>query len=76
MANRAKDPWNRSLMDLDRQHLGWTYSRLAQECELTVATITRFLRKESHSPKTAKKIAFALGHGLDRYALGKETVTA
>lgn len=55
------------MLDADRRALGWTHSDVAGEAGLSVPTITRFFRGEFKSPKTAKRIAHALGHPLSRY---------
>lgn len=67
MARRPKRPWNLALLDEDRRSLGWTHSDIAAESGLSVPTVTRFFRGTFSSPKTAKRIALALGHPVSRY---------
>lgn len=47
--------------------LGWNASALARAAGLSVMTVTRFLRAQVQTAKTAKKLADALGHSVDRY---------
>lgn len=70
MARRTKrNPWNLRLMDADRCSKGWTHQELAVNAGTSCATVTRFLDGKFKSPKTAKKLAMALGYPLDRYLL-------
>lgn len=63
-------------MNTDRLTRGWTLSELAREIGQTPSNVARFFRGESCSPKTARQIAFALGHPLERYVrdAGRERV--
>jgi len=54
-------------MNADRLSRGWTYSDLAVESELSVQTVMRFFKGTFRSPKTAKRLAHALGYPLNRY---------
>lgn len=67
MARGRKTPYNVKLMDADRLARGWNYTDVARESGQNVKTVIRFFRREFNTPKAAKKIAFALGHPLDRY---------
>jgi transcriptional regulator with XRE-family HTH domain len=54
-------------MNEDRLKRGWTNTALAREAGLSVPTVTSFLAGMNHSPKTAKKLAAALGFSVSRY---------
>lgn len=54
-------------MDADRLSLGWTFSDLAAAAGVSVQTVSRFIEGSFQSPKSAKKIAEALGYSTERY---------
>jgi transcriptional regulator with XRE-family HTH domain len=70
---RSKKPvatsgsWDVVLMETDRTAKGWIHSDLADEANLSISTVTRFVKGEVQSPRVAKKLAIALGFPLDRY---------
>lgn len=51
---------------------GWNNTELAREASVSSMTVTRFLRGEAQSAKTAERIARALGHSIRRYFAGVE----
>ena len=59
-------------MDADRLRRGWTFSNIADEAGISVPTVSRFFAGERRSPKTAKKIALALGYPVGRYVRDAE----
>lgn len=65
----TKHGYRLGLLDRDRRARGMTHSDVAAEIGMSVPTVTRFFRGENCSPKTAKRIAFALGHPLERYVV-------
>jgi transcriptional regulator with XRE-family HTH domain len=58
----------------DMGRKGWMGTDLARETGLSNKTISLFLRNICQTPKTAKKIAFALGKPLTRYLISSEAV--
>lgn len=46
---------------------GWLPIDLAKEAGISDMTVSRFLSGETQTPRTAKKIAAALGHEVSRY---------
>ena len=54
---------------------GWMLSDLAREAGLSVKTVTLFVRNEIQTPKTAKKLARALGRSPAAYLI-REAVSA
>jgi len=59
--------FNFERMQRDAFSQGLTATALAKRARVSVMTVSRFLRGQSKSPSTAKKLAKALGHGVDRY---------
>lgn len=53
---------------------GWNNSDLARAANVSGITITRFLRGEHQTAKTAERIARALGHTVRRYLSRVEAV--
>lgn len=51
---------------------GWNNSDLARTAGVSDMTVTRFLRGESQTPKTAARLASALGYSVRRYFAGVE----
>lgn len=48
---------------------GWTKVDLAKRARVADMTVIRFLRGERQTGKTAKKLAKALGHPVERYLI-------
>lgn len=46
---------------------GWMPTDLARVAEVSDMTVSRFLRAEAQTAKTAKKLATALGYSVRRY---------
>ena len=46
---------------------GWNNTDLARACNVSAQTISRFLRCEGQTAKTADRIAKALGYSVRRY---------
>jgi transcriptional regulator with XRE-family HTH domain len=55
------------LMAEDMVRKGWHKLDLAKRARVADMTVIRFLRGERQTAKTAKKLARALGHDIDRY---------
>lgn len=49
---------------------GWNNEALARAAGVSGMTVTRFLRGEAQTAKTAEKIARALGYTVRRYFVG------
>lgn len=64
-----RSPWNVELMDSDRLGKGWSFSDVAAEAGVSVASVTRFFNGTHRAPGMAKKIALALGRDVDRYLI-------
>lgn len=60
------------LMRCDVAAKGWTQLDLARRVRVRHEVINRFLTGRNHNPKTAAKIARALGRPLERYSRGVE----
>ncbi len=52
---------------------GWLPIDLARAAGVADMTVYRFLRGERQTPRTAKKLAEALGHPLERYLIQRRT---
>lgn len=51
---------------------GWNNTDLARAASVSAMTVTRFLRGEAQSAKTAERLASALGYSIRRYFAGVE----
>lgn len=58
--------------DLDLR--GWLPTDLARSSGLTDQTISRFLKGDRVNPRTADRIARALGYGVGRYLIRRKKV--
>lgn len=61
--------FNTQRMAEDAALRGWTKREWADRAQVADMTIIRFLRGECQTPKTAKKLASALGHSVRRYLI-------
>lgn len=48
---------------------GWLATDLAKRARVSDMAVSRFLRQEAQSPRTAAKLAKALGHSVGRYLI-------
>jgi transcriptional regulator with XRE-family HTH domain len=55
---------------------GWNNADLANAAGLSAMTVSRFLRAEAQTPKTAERIAQALGYSVRRYFSHVEAVAS
>lgn len=53
----------------DMAEKGWLPTDLARVAEVSDMTVSRFLSGERRTPRTAKKLADALGYGVRRYLI-------
>jgi len=53
---------------------GWNNTDLATAAGVSVMTVSRFLRGEAQTPKTAERLAEALGYSIRRYFSHVEAV--
>lgn len=60
------------LLELDMRLKGWINADLARAAKVSPPTLTRFLRGEIQSARTAAKLAKALGQPLSRYVVSEE----
>lgn len=67
-APRAK--FNADRMVADMALRGWNNTELARHAEVSPMTVTRFLRGEAQTAKTAERLARALGYPIRRYFAG------
>ena len=56
-----------ALMQADMFEKGWVVMDLARKSGLSHMTVARFFSGQHQTPRTAKKLASALGHRLGRY---------
>jgi transcriptional regulator with XRE-family HTH domain len=59
--------WNRPLFTADRLSQGWSVAELARRANLSFTRTWRFLAGKFSGEVTAKRLAAALGHPIDRY---------
>lgn len=67
---RARARYNTERVIEDMTLRGWNNSELARRARISDMTVTRFLRGESQTAKTAARIAKALGYSVRRYFVG------
>lgn len=67
MANEPRVTFNTQLMAEDMARRGFNKLDLATRAGVADMTVIRFLRGQNQTAKTAKKLAKALGHHIDRY---------
>lgn len=63
--------FNAQLMAEDMALKGWHKVDLAEKAGVADMTVIRFLRGQSQTAKTAKKLASALGHSVRRYLISE-----
>lgn len=55
---------------------GWQATDIARAANVSDMTVSRFLRREAQSAKTADKLARALGYSIRRYLIRSSTSAA
>lgn len=68
--------FNVALIRDDMTALGLNIVALARRAHLSHMTVSRFLSEERQTAKSAKKIARALGHDVDRYLIRSSEAVA
>lgn len=63
-------------MAVDMADRGWLPTDLARAADVSDMTVSRFLRGEVQTPRTADKLARALGYSPRRYRLQIEASAA
>jgi transcriptional regulator with XRE-family HTH domain len=66
--------FNAVLLADDMAARGWLAIDLARRARVSHMTVSRFLRSERQTAKTAMKLAKALGYPTDRYLVRSEAV--
>lgn len=64
------------LMRDDLALKGWRPSDLARKAKVSDMAVSRFLRRESQNPRTAKQLAKALGFSVRRYLISAREAMA
>lgn len=64
------------LMAEDMALKGWNKGDLANRAQVSDMTVIRFLRGESQTARTAKKLAKALGYTVQRYLISSASAVA
>lgn len=65
---RARFDVKKLVADMSRR--GWNASDLARASDLSAMTVGEFIKGSTQTPKTADKLARALGYTAERYFLG------
>lgn len=55
---------------------GWLPTNLARAAGVSDMTVSRFLRRDAQTAKTAKKLAEALGYTVDRYLISSRRIAS
>lgn len=76
MNKRVKPRYDVGLVRDDMEARGWMLFDLAREVDLSGATITRFMKRQRQTPKTAKKIARVFGREPEYYLIRRERAVA
>lgn len=66
--------FNAQLLAEDMALKGWSKLDIAKKARVADMTVIRFLRGERQTAKTAKKLARALGHDVERYLIRAKAV--
>ena len=74
--HNATPGYNVARMRDDIAAMGWSTVDVARCACISRRTVDRFLAGEHQTAKMAKKIAVALGHGVRRYLIPRERVSA
>lgn len=61
--------WSVSLLRDDMKSLGWLPIDLARQAGVSHMTVGRFFSGERQTARSAKKLAKALGHDVERYLI-------
>lgn len=70
MTNKSPRPrYNAQLFADDMGAQGWMMTELARRAGITSKTVTRFFQGSAQTPKTAAKMAVALGQPVERYLI-------
>lgn len=73
---RPRPCWNVALLTADMTLRGWNAQDFARRARIAPKTVNRFLDESVQTTKTAKKLARALGHPLDRYLSHVEAIAS
>lgn len=74
--HHASPRYNVPLLLDDMERKGWLATDLARKARVSDMTVTRFLRNEHQTPRTAKKLAGALGQKVERYHISRVEAVA
>ena len=73
MHNTGTGGYDVTLMREDTRARGWLPIDLARKARVSHMTVSRFFSGERRTPRTAKKLAAALGQPLSRYLIAVES---
>lgn len=77
MHNSPKGPaFNVALLKDDIAARGWLPIDLARRARVSHMTVSRFLSGERRTSRSAKKLAKALGHDVERYLIRSSAAEA
>lgn len=76
VSERPKASYDVARLTADMALRGWNGSDLAREANISHMTVSRFMRGEAQTAKTAKKLALALGYSVRRYLMTQQAVSA
>lgn len=74
--SRPRARYNVKRIVSDMALKGWMGVDLARAAGVSSMTVTRFLRGESHTARTAERLARALGYSVRRYLTGVDAVAS
>lgn len=73
-ATPGESSWNVELLAEDMKARGWLKFDLARRARVSHMTVGRFLNGQRQTARTAKKLARALGHDVERYLIRSKAV--
>jgi transcriptional regulator with XRE-family HTH domain len=76
MHKTAAGRYNVALMRDDQDRRGLNAVAFARRARVSHMTVLRFLNGQHQTAKTAKKLARALGHDVDRYLIERTEAVA
>lgn len=74
--SRPRPNYDTSKMVSDMAAKGWLPTDLAKAAHVSDMTVSRFLKGDTQTERTADKLARALGYSPKRYLLSVETAVA
>lgn len=73
---RSSAIYDVALLETDMKAKGWLPVDLARHAKVSHMTVSRFFSGKNQTPRTAKKLAEALGRSVRRYMVSAQAVAS